>query len=238
MKKGWLIAGAIFGCTAGASLGACSSTSTSGTGNHTTTQGSSSNSSSSTSGTMSSSSGTGGMGGMPTTSSSSSGTGGMPTSSSSSSGTGNCSAVTTLHPPKLDAGPGTIYCPFSAVGDGGNEYCTPTTEHCCETPADAGVPSACQPAATACTAGSTDWGCEDPVVDCKDPTKPVCCAPGASIGLGNPGCGNFAHTMKNTLCVAAGACTGIVMCTSDSECTAPQKCTPFGKAGNQVGGCM
>src|SRR5262249_7813921 len=148
------------------------------------------------------------------------------------------SNATTLHPPKADAGANTVYCPFSGVDGGSNMYCNPSTEHCCETAADAGVPSACTPLATACLAGSTDWGCEDPVADCKDPTKPVCCAPRASIGLGMPGCGNFAHTMHNTICVAAGTCTGIIMCTSDGECPSGQKCTPFGKAGNQVGGCM
>jgi Cys-rich repeat protein len=146
--------------------------------------------------------------------------------------------VGTLHPPKSDAG-ANIYCPFSAVGDGGhNEYCTGGTEHCCETPADAGVPSSCEPIATACPALSMDWQCEDPVADCKDSAKPVCCAPGATIGLGNPGCGNFAHKMTQTTCVAAGSCAGIVMCTSDSECPSGQKCTAFSKAGNQVGGCM
>jgi hypothetical protein len=155
--------------------------------------------------------------------------------------------VTTLHPPKADAGPGSIYCPFSNTVDGGpKEYCTPGTEHCCEAPA--GSVSACQPFATACMSGTgyTDWQCEDPVTDCPSAT-PVCCAPGATIGLGTPAgtCGNFAHTMTHTSCTTAAACpnagnTGnIVLCTSNSECpSATPTCTPFGKAGNQVGGCM
>jgi hypothetical protein len=132
----------------------------------------------------------------------------------------------------------TLYCPFSGVDGGPNDYCDPSSQHCCETPAGA-APSACTPAATACTTGSgyVDWECQDPVADCKNSSTPVCCAPGASIGLGNPGCGNFAHTMTKTQCVATGACTGIVMCTSDTECPSGQHCTPFGKAGNQVGGC-
>jgi hypothetical protein len=44
--------------------------------------------------------------------------------------------------------------------------------------------------------------------------------------------------MIGTKCQAAGSCTGIQMCTSDGECPAGKTCTPFGKAGNQVGGCM
>ncbi len=159
--------------------------------------------------------------------------------------TGLCSKIGSLHPPSEDAGGKTIYCPFSSVGDAGNESCyggnwgaEAGVQHCCETPASAGTPSTCQAEGTACpVAKSMDWGCQDPVSDCPTAT-PVCCAPGASIGLGTTGCGNYAKSMKNTTCVAAGACTGIVMCTSDGECPTGQKCTAFGKAGAQVGGCM
>jgi hypothetical protein len=150
-----------------------------------------------------------------------------------------CSKVTTLHPPSADAGGKTIYCPFSSDGgpDAANVYCQSQTEHCCEQGAGSTTPTTCIPTATTCTGTkTTDWQCQDPV-DCPS-SSPVCCAPGASIGLGAPGCGNFAHTMTGTTCVAAGACTGIVMCTSNAECPSGQTCTPFGKAGAQVGGCM
>jgi hypothetical protein len=152
---------------------------------------------------------------------------------------GPCSKVGSLHPPSADAGTSTIFCPFSAVGDAGKDlYCTGKTQHCCETPASAGTPSTCDPLATACPVPkSTDWQCQDPVADCPSAT-PVCCAAGASIGLGATGCGNFAHSMTGTKCVAAGACTGIVMCTADAECPSGQHCTPFTKSGAQVGGCM
>lgn len=233
MKNEWLIAGALFGCAIGASVSACSSTNGTGTTGTTTHHTTTSNTTDTSSSTSSS-----GTGGMPTasSSSSSSGTGGV-TTSSSSGGTGNCSAVSTLHPPKLDAG-ANIYCPFSGIDGGANQYCSGGTDHCCETAAGAGAPSSCEALGTACLSGSTDWECQDPVADCTDSSKPVCCAPGATIGLGNPGCGNFAHTMHNTTCVAAGACTGIIMCTSDGECPSGQHCTPFAKAGAQVGGCM
>ena len=151
---------------------------------------------------------------------------------------GSCSNVSTLHPPSPDAGTATIYCPFSSVGDAGNQRCQSGTQHCCETPSGSGSPSSCESAATPCAIPrSVDWGCQDPVADCKDGAKPVCCAAGATIGLGAPGCGNFARSMTGTACVAASACTGIVMCTDDSECPAGKTCIPFSKAGAQVGGC-
>ncbi len=251
MNKQLLIAGALLGLVGGVSGVACSSggggTGVSGTAGSSTT-GSPSTTTGSPSTTTGSPSTTTGMGGSSpattttgmggtSTAASTTGAGGTTTTTTSSSSSGECSKVTTLHPPNLDAGPGTIYCPFSATTDGGkNEYCTPETQHCCETPEGATEPSACTATGTACPTGSTDWGCEDPVSDC--PSGQVCCAPGASIGLGTPGCGNFAHKMTGTACVAAGSCTGITLCTSDSECPSGMTCTPFGKAGNDVGGCM
>jgi hypothetical protein len=246
MKNAWLIAGLIVGCTAGASLGACGSSSgTSGTGTagSVSSPTSSSVASTGTGGTVGTSTGgsvgTSTGGSVGTSTGGSVATGGSVGTSTGGAGGAECSTVTSLHPPHPDAGPGSIYCPFSAVADGGNEYCTPGTEHCCETPEGAATMSACQPIGNACTQGSgyTDWQCEDPGTDCTT-ALPVCCAAGASIGLGTPGCGNFSHDMKGTACVAAGSCTGIILCTSSAECpAATPKCTPFGKAGNQVGGC-
>jgi len=243
MNKRWLIAGAVVGCLSGASLGACGNS----TNTTTTGPGGSAGSTTSTNGTTTSATGTTSTSGSTTSTSGTggSGTGGMGTGGGTGTGgdAGTCSKVTTLHPPKLDAGPGTIFCPFSSTDGGPNEYCVPGTEHCCETPAGSTTPTACQPTATACMTGSgyTDWQCEDPVADC--PTGMDCCATAApgktpSIGLGAPGCGNFAHQMTGTKCQAAGSCVGIQMCTSDGECPAGKTCTPFGKAGNQVGGCM
>jgi hypothetical protein len=155
---------------------------------------------------------------------------------------GTCKPPGTLHPPKLDAG-ANLYCPFSGVDGGKAEYCNAAQEHCCETPQGAATPSMCVPNATACMTGTgyTDWQCEDPVSDC--PTGMICCAPGATIGLGGMmngmQCQNFAHMMTHTACVANfAACSGIVMCTNSSECPNGQMCIPFSKAGNQVGGCM
>jgi len=142
----------------------------------------------------------------------------------------SCRGPSKLFPPKTGTTM-TLYCPFAPKG---MDYCDPSTQHCCE---PAMGTSACTANGTACGAGAVDWGCEDPVADCKDAANPVCCAPGASIGL-DPCTGNFAHKMTSTSCVASGSCTGIVMCTSDSECPSGQHCTPFRKAGNQVGGCM
>ena len=56
------------------------------------------------------------------------------------------------------------YCPFSAVGDGGNAYCgdpdSGTGPTCCETPADASAPSSCVAQGAACpVTGSVIWEC-------------------------------------------------------------------------------
>jgi hypothetical protein len=140
----------------------------------------------------------------------------------------------TLHPGSTS---NSLYCPFSAVGDGGsNDYCDPSVEHCC----DFGSPgsSSCEATGTACGAGGVDWACADPATDCPA-SHPVCCAPGASIVLGSgTACTNSASSMTSTACVVAGGCTGIQVCTSTAECPAGMTCTPFRQAGNDVGGCM
>ncbi len=140
-----------------------------------------------------------------------------------------------LHPGSTS---NSLYCPFSAVADGGgNDYCDPSVEHCC----DFGSPgaSSCQATGAACGAGvAVDLGCADPATDCPV-SHPVCCAPGASIVLGvGTACTNSASSMTSTTCVAAGTCTGIQMCTSTAECPSGKTCTPFRQAGNDVGGCM
>jgi hypothetical protein len=236
MKKVWLISGAVMGLLAGAAVAACSSGGggTGGTGGSGTTTSTNNTTNSTTNSTTASTTTTttgGGMGGSTTS------------STTTTSGTGTmCKPPGTLHPPNLDAGPGTIYCPFSGVDGGKAEYCMPGTEHCCETPQGATTPSACQPTATACMTGTgyTDWQCEDPVADC--PSGQDCCAAGATLMMGGTmngmACENYASKMHGTACVAAGSCTGIQMCTSDAECGTGKTCIPFSKAGNQVGGCM
>lgn len=256
MISKWLIGGAAAGCMAGALAGACSSTSKAPTGNG--GGGNTATSTSASSAASTSSSGSGGGGASVT--SSSTGSGGMGAGGagetggsggiggSTSNGTGGsggaaqCSNPGTLHPPKLDAGPGSIYCPFSGVDGGPNEYCIPASEHCCETPAGA-IPSGCDPIGTACGVGSgyTDWQCEDPIADCTLPNGD-CCAPGATLELGGvvngKTCGNYAKGMTKAICVPLGSCVGIQLCTSDNECPAGKTCTPFTKSGNQVGGCL
>jgi hypothetical protein len=181
---------------------------------------------------------TGAGGATSSTTSTMTGAGGAATTTTSTGAGGECSTVGTLHAPT----PGStmnIFCPFAPT-DAGDVYCTSMSQHCCETPEGNATPTSCEPIATACMTGSgyMDWQCQDPVADCPAAT-PVCCAPGASIGLGTPGCGNFAHEMKNTTCEATGACAGIIMCTSNAECpAATPTCTPFDKSGAQVGGCM
>ena len=230
--------------TASAGKGGASAAGSGGTtaaGNGGTTAGSSGSGTAGSSGTGgsgkagSSSAGAGGTGGA-----SGAGTGGNPVGGSAGTGGagGLCSKVTTLHPPNPDAGAATVYCPFANAngGAGGfaSVYCQAQTEHCCE--GGVGDPTMCLPLATACPqAKPTDWVCEDPS-DC--PSGQQCCSnPGASIGLGDPGCGNFASKMTGTLCSPTCDPTSIKMCTSDAECGPGKTCIPFGKAGNQVGGC-
>lgn len=248
MKNSWLIVGAVAGGLFGVTVGAC--------GQRSTPTGASGAGGSSEHGAVvsSSSSGSGSGGTGPSTSAS---TG---TTSSGAGGAGGgvlCSKVTKLHPPKADAGTDTVYCPFSAKVDGGkNVYCKnendPMPEHCCQ-PNGMGLPPAeCVPVATTCPkaipmGGSKllDWGCEDPA-DCQ--AGEVCCSNAeASIGIGmvvnGMQCGNYAHHFTGTSCVKPdmGGCpagAGILICTSDAECPKNMKCTPFGKGGNQLGGCM
>src|SRR5262249_44587365 len=126
MNKQWLIVGASVGLLSGACMAACGGGGGSGTAGSTTAT-----HSAASSGTMMASSSTGGS---TTTMASSSSTGGA-AASSSSGGTGGAmmcqgklQSQLMLHPPNLDAGPGTIYCPFSGVDGGKNEYCVPGTQ--------------------------------------------------------------------------------------------------------------
>jgi mucin-2 len=259
------------GSTMGAVLGACSSggsgnlttsTTTSGTTTSGTTTSGTTTSGTTTSGTTTSSAATTSSGGGSTTSSSA-GTGGATTTTSSSGGgsttttttttTASSSSTTTssgapctgpgtLHPSNPDAGPGTIYCPFSGVDGGKDMYCTPGTQHCCETPEGSSTPSACVPIGTACVSGSTDWQCEDPATDCPA-SNPVCCAQGATWVDGGTMngmvCQNYASMMTGTVCTTQAQCNGIIICATQAECTSIGKtgCDTFSKAGNQVGAC-
>ncbi len=257
MKKEWLIAGVIAGCIAGAGVGACSSGGTGGSG-----VGASGAGASSTTGTPSSTTGTpaattgslssttgsstttttsGGGSSSATTTTTTSG-GGSTTTTTSGTG-GECGKVTMIYPVDYDAGPNTLYCPFSKPDGGKTSYCDPQQgQHCCETPEGSTTPSACVDGlTTSCpVAGSVDWQCADPVADC--PSGMDCCATPAGVTFvtAPAGCGNYTKgKMTGTACVAAGSCTTITLCTVDSECPAAHPtCTQFEKGGNGVGGCQ
>jgi hypothetical protein len=160
--------------------------------------------------------------------------GGGTSSGGGAGGMAPCKNPTKLHPPNADAGLSTIFCPFSGVDGGKNDYCDHGVEHCCEPKMGT---AACQPAATACAMGDTDWNCEDPS-DCGQGM--VCCSnTGASIGISpDPNCANFAHKFNGTHCAASCQATEITICTADGECGGGQTCIPFGSKGNQIGGCM
>jgi hypothetical protein len=207
------------------------------TGTSTTTGGGGSSSATTTTGatgqggtgatTSTTATGQGGTGTTSTTSTSST------TTSSGQGGTGSttsCHPPTTLHPPK--PGKPSIFCPFSGVDGGKNEYCTAQSEHCCEPKAGTAT---CQPAATPCEVDDTDWQCEDPVADCA--FGETCCGKGTFVQNPDPACANYAKAFTGTYCAKACQPGEIVMCTDDSECGG-KTCTPMYTKGNQVGACQ
>jgi hypothetical protein len=137
-----------------------------------------------------------------------------------------------------------FYCPFSGDGGAGG-YC-PVGTMCCETPAEAGVPSSCMPIDSGtCVANSTTWQCDDPT-ECG--TGMQCCAipyqGKTSVNIlqdtpvNNQVCmGHYAQYMQGTICASSCATGQVQICTSNSECSTGN-CVPFRKAGNQVGACQ
>jgi hypothetical protein len=155
----------------------------------------------------------------------------MMSSDDSGSGPGvdmvQCDTPSKLFPPKK---PGDLYCPFGKT-DAGSLYCTGGTTHCCEPSMGT---STCEPEATPCAQGDTDWVCDDPS-DCG--AQMVCCAMATLVQTGNPMCGNYATGFHATHCAASCAQGEIQMCTSNGECSNGMTCIPFKAKGNQVGGC-
>ncbi len=142
-----------------------------------------------------------------------------------------CPPVTTLHLPKGDAGPQTLFCPRSGTDGGQDNYCVPQSQHCCE-----GEAGSCETAQTACAPSDIDWQCADPIADCVG--GHACCGRGIlATGLGS-GCGNSALCFTGTYCSTGATCASgeIEMCTSSTECSAGT-CTPFTIGSNQVGAC-
>ncbi len=225
--------GAVAAVGLGMAAEACSSSSSTPV---TTTDGGHSSSSSG----MTNSSGTG--------ASQSSGTGGSSATSVSGGGsTGTCYGVATQTYPEDGGG---MYCPFSAVGDGGkNAVCT-HGEHCCETPESAGTPSTCVSGGATCPVpNSTDWNCEG-TPDCN--SGQVCCGAGKIMNqAAQPGCGSGGATLPPSIYVSgfipgptcAASCAGIgsgvpwQICSQTSECPSGQTCIPVKPKGNTIGAC-
>jgi hypothetical protein len=232
MKNVLLIAGALISCLGGASLGACSSSSTGTTG----TGASGSSTAASTSGTT----GSGGTTASSTTATTGSGgAASSTTATTTTTGTGGSSCTSEseiqgdLAKDVSDGGAGTatIYCPFSGVDGGKNIYCDNGTQHCC---APSSGTSTCVAAGTACTTGDMDWGCEAPT-DCGGNT-PVCCAAAGSITAGTGTCENKSSGITSTACAAA--CTGLTICNQTSQCPTGKTCVAFEKGGAVVGACQ
>jgi hypothetical protein len=154
----------------------------------------------------------------------------------------DCGKKSDLHPEDA-AG---IYCPFSAVGDGGDKTCT-GGEVCCQTPeTEAGTPSTCAAAGTTSTtcpvAKSIVWECEDPIDCVGSAGGSLCCGFGVAKKE-DPSCTNYDYVSgasgKGSVC--ADSCTGgNIICETQAECTAADAgtCTPVKYHGNAVGFCM
>jgi hypothetical protein len=241
--KTWSLVLVAVAAFAGGSIAACSTATTptpsngddgSGGGNATTT-GAGGGSSTATTTTNAN----GGSGQNTTTTSANGGSGQTTSTTDTTTDTGtggsgqtttSCHPPTSLHPPK--AGKPSIFCPFSSVDGGKNEYCTAQTQHCCEPKSGT---ASCEDINTACQAGDTDWQCEDPVADC--PQGQVCCGIGQFVQNADPNCANYAKGFKGTHCAAScDPATEVEMCTSDGECNG-KTCKPMYTKGNQVGAC-
>jgi hypothetical protein len=235
MKTSIVVLVGLTGCVL--AFGACSSNDSgggTGTGGFAAYGGSIQTGGTSSGGTSSGGTSSGGTssGGTSSGGTSSGGTSSGGAAGSSTGGTGGqCSKISTLHPPNADAGTQTLYCPFSGVDGGSNDYCDTATEHCCEPKSGT---ASCTAKATPCASGDTDWQCEDPS-ECGSGMQ--CCGKGTMVKSTDANCGNYATGFTGTYCAASCAAGDIQMCTSDGECTSPQTCLPFNTKGNQVGGC-
>jgi hypothetical protein len=242
MKNAFLIVGAVLGCAVVGSVGACSSGGSGGAGGSTTSTGTTSTTTSTTTSSTTTTTGAGGAGGGTTTATTTTGAGGT-ASSCPSKTEAQLQADLGNHQPTPDAGvsAATIYCPFSALTDGGPElYCDNTTQHCCDP--DTGT-ATCVGIATPCASGDMDWQCEGPA-DCayEDAGATVCCAPGGTLTpgatMGGTVCENKSSGITHTTCAAT--CTGITLCTTDTDCTSSPNhtCVAFEKYAAIVGACQ
>lgn len=139
---------------------------------------------------------------------------------------GKCGKPGALHPD-------TIYCPFSATDGGKNADCTPGTQHCCEGLTSSDV-SVCDPLATTCPSGWTDWVCQQDS-DCGAGKQ--CCATATFVKNSMQQCANYATGFHATQCETTCAAGEIHMCTATTQCAQGKVCTPFSTKGAQVGGC-
>lgn len=136
-----------------------------------------------------------------------------------------CKGPSMLYPEMVK---GKFYCPFGKT-DAGSLYCTAGVTHCCEPAAGT---SSCDPVATPCGGGDTDWLCEE-AGDC--PAQMVCCGSGTLVQ--DMVCGSYATGFHGTHCAATCVAGEIQMCTATAQCSNNKTCIPFRTKGNQVGGC-
>ncbi|MFI5302353.1 MAG: hypothetical protein ACHREM_30030, partial [Polyangiales bacterium] len=122
--------------------------------------------------------------------------------------------------------------------DGGAGYCTPGSQHCCETASAAAGPALCTATGTACTTGSTDWGCTQPS-DC--PSGQVCCIDNTPPAGMDTGCTYyFLHKFTGTVCAATCAsATQLQLCQGGAtDCPSGQTCQHVSAKGADFGFCQ
>jgi hypothetical protein len=153
---------------------------------------------------------------------------------------GTCASPPKLYPPSSKG----IYCPYSASGDAGSQYCKIGSQVCCLSPSSDAGPSTC--ASGSCPPADSPWACAAPE-ECGG--GQVCCLVAGPVGA-DPNCSGYQKTkgFANTHCVAASACTGTVdagkytdnqyvVCTKQADC-ASGTCTAIKTSGTSIGVCL
>jgi hypothetical protein len=174
-------------------------------------------------------------------------TGATATGTGIGTGTGSCFKVSTRVYPPSDAG---MFCPFSAVADGGKDVFCASGQHCCEPPANVNAASVCEPLATTCVhKGSTDWQCQG-TADCA--AGQVCCGNGVvDQEAAQPGCApgggtlpasvfvvGFWEALCQASCASMDAGPAWQLCDLQSDCPPAYACSPVRLQENDVGACM
>jgi hypothetical protein len=140
-----------------------------------------------------------------------------------------------LFPATTDAGPNTIYCPFT-TSSGTGMPCAHDSQHCCVGP-PGGALSTCESTSTACpTADIADIQCLEASVDCT--VGQVCCGNG-TVQANDAGCTGYVTGFTRTHCASTCVAGEFQVCEANAECTGSARtCSPVRAHGVGFGGCI